>query len=971
MLLLRNDLNHTVFSLRPYTGPHSITLEIQAIKILLSHNNNLCLFSCYCPHPRVTLADELIHYLSQCNNTDKKIICGDFNVRHTQWDSNGNTNNIATSFQSFIQTSDLVLVTPRDLNTRYDLNDNNYSTLDLTLVSAAYTDKIEIKTGSHLGSDHLPVLIDLELNPNVTPIRRRPKWKLPISPNSEIWFNWRTALDTQELHSLNTTIIDEGLAHMNEILQTESKQHFGLTKSETNPKINKSWWTVECRKQIALRIRKHRIYERHPTLENSIAYKKQYAIARRTIRKAKRTAWNRYTANLSYTTPSSKVWQMIRNINGSKTIQMLHGPLCSENTYYTSDFDKATLIGHTLSKTIGTHTDLVWNDDSFNCDKTYADPQPNTIFDYNRPISEQEFNDTIAQYSSGKGTAMGEDYFHKKFLVQLPLNYKKYILELFNLIWSSGQIPKVWKSSLIFPTPKPGKDTTNPENIRPISFLSCLGKLLEKLVFNRLYWLTEKNNILNATQCGFRKNHTSLDQVIKLELFIRTKLKAKQHTLVLFIDISKAFDSIHHGALIHKLKCLGLKGALLNYIENFLQNRSFKVTIGNSISDAFVIKKGLPQGSVLSPLLFSLFGTDLPRHHSVENSEYADDVGFYSAADSLTKAEELLQAQTAKFYLWCQTWGLTINAEKTKILHFHNTRQVGDTKPKVLLNGTTIPTAKTYKFLGMLMDAPTLTWKPHIESLVESCNKRLNMLKSLASKSWGADRRILMNFYKAYIIGKLNYGAELYNSAASIHKRKLETIQNSALRIITGAMRSTPIVALQAETQCFSLQCNREISILKKFHKIRSQPRTNLLKTKLNSSMSNIIYHTNWTTMTKTPFYYNAAILSNIHGLYPHTYVIDIVPPIPPWYTFNEIVINTHEIPGVTKRTPQLNNTLVMDYLDTHTIKIIHSYLLTVPKYKHPKLLLPLQCLYGNLNRFLPGDWIAPHPYLQQSYLQY
>ena len=281
--------------------------------------------------------------------------------------------------------------------------------------------------------------------------------------------------------------------------------------------------------------------------------------------------------------------------------------------------------------------------------------------------------------------------------------------------------------------------------------------------------------------------------------------------------------------------------------------------------------------------LFSLKKDFHRVHSSVQTSEYADDLGFYAGADTLQDAEEILQHHLNKFFSWCKTWGLNINKDKTKILYFHNIKKRANIQePALFLDGIPIQSASTYKFLGMILDAPLLTWKHHIEYLIVSCNKRLNMLKSIAHKRWGADKRILLNFYKTYILGKLNYGAELYNAAAKTHKSKLETIQNSALRIITGGMRSTPVLALQSETQCLSLQSTRDISVLKKFYKIRSQPSYTLLKKNLNKTMKTII--NTYCIPTKSPFYYNASLLCNLYGLSLNPHIITSIPPLPPWY---------------------------------------------------------------------------------------
>ena len=258
-------------------------------------------------------------------------------------------------------------------------------------------------------------------------------------------------------------------------------QHFGMTKSQTEAKFHKPWWTIECKEQVALKIKLRRNYERRSTMENKLKYKRQCAITRRTIRRAKRTSFNTYVSQLSYNIPSSKVWRMIRNITGSNKTQLFQGPIFYNDQFYTENIDKANVLGKTLETIIGTENNVAWENAMFNCDKRYKLPDESGYGNYNAEISHAEFTDALTQYVQGKGTAMGDDLFHKQFLMHLSPNCKDFILMLFNNIWQAGVIPVEWKISIIFPLSKPGKDPTNPENFRPISFLSCLGKLLEKL----------------------------------------------------------------------------------------------------------------------------------------------------------------------------------------------------------------------------------------------------------------------------------------------------------------------------------------------------------------------------------------------------------------------------------------------------------------------------------------------------------
>ena len=194
-----------------------------------------------------------------------------------------------------------------------------------------------------------------------------------------------------------------------------------------------------------------------------------------------------------------------------------------------TDLEKTNLIALSLKQKIGTTKPLALP--PVDCPRRFPSPE---TWNYNCPFTKQELFRTIASYSSGRGTSTGDDFFHKYFLKHLPECLFNYLHVLLNAFWSKGEVPTLWKISIIIPITKPGKDVTDVNNLRPISLLSCLGKLMEKLIYERLYWLAEYFQILNPSQSGFRKLHSSTDQVLRLETYIRLHLRKRHHVLVVF-----------------------------------------------------------------------------------------------------------------------------------------------------------------------------------------------------------------------------------------------------------------------------------------------------------------------------------------------------------------------------------------------------------------------------------------------------
>ena len=160
-------------------------------------------------------------------------------------------------------------------------------------------------------------------------------------------------------------------------------------------------------------------------------------------------------------------------------------------------------------------------------------------------------------------------------------HYVQVILQTFNNLWQSHVFPETLKESIIIAIPKPGKDKSNPNSYRPIALTSCLGKLLERMVAKRLSFIFEVNKTLSKYQCGFRRNHSTIDHLIRLETDIRRGYKSKKHTVAVFLDISKAYDMVHKPTLIHKIYNLGIRGPMAYYLRNFLSGpRKMRVRAG-------------------------------------------------------------------------------------------------------------------------------------------------------------------------------------------------------------------------------------------------------------------------------------------------------------------------------------------------------------------------------------------------------
>ena len=270
-------------------------------------------------------------------------------------------------------------------------------------------------------------------------------------------------------------------------------------------------------------------------------------------------------------------------------------------------------------------------------------------------------------------TAPGPDEIHNKIIQNLPEISQTLLLNIYNDIWNSQTFPESWRTATIIPIPKPGKDHTNPANYRPIALTNCLCKLMEKLINKRLSWYLETNKLLSPLQSGFRKNRSTMDQLVRLETFIRQAFVKGEHLTAIFFDLEKAFDTTWKYGIMKDLHDLDLRGNLPLFIENFLKNRSFHVKVGSTLSDTFTQEEGVPQGSILSPLLFEIKINSITNKlkPNINSSLYVDDFLIcYKSLGNIGTIDRQLQQQLKILEKWANENGFKFSPTKTVAVHF-------------------------------------------------------------------------------------------------------------------------------------------------------------------------------------------------------------------------------------------------------------------------------------------------------------
>ena len=238
-------------------------------------------------------------------------------------------------------------------------------------------------------------------------------------------------------------------------------------------------------------------------------------------------------------------------------------------------------------------------------------------------------------------SATGLDQVHYQLLTHLPNSALSVLLKVYNHMWESGCFPPSWSEAVVIPIPKPGKDHSDPGNFRHIALTSFLCKTVERMINARLMWSLESQGLLSEKQCGFLKNHSTLNHLVRFETFIRNAFIKKEHVFTIFFDLENAYDTTWKHGVLADLWDLGFRGHLPRFIQSFLSERSFRVRVGSTLSKLHEQKMGVPQGSILSPALFSIKINNIVKAvlKGTDCSLFVDDFALYVSGKTLNRVE--------------------------------------------------------------------------------------------------------------------------------------------------------------------------------------------------------------------------------------------------------------------------------------------------------------------------------------------
>ena len=572
------------------------------------------------------------------------------------------------------------------------------------------------------------------------------------------------------------------------------------------------------------------------------------------IRNSKQQFYDNIAEKLKSKSLSSKDWWSTLKTFISPNLNSAIPPIESEGIIYTDDFEKANLFNNYFQgQTVLDDSNAVLPELP---EPSYLTSLSSIAFD------PQEVEEILRTLKTDK--ASGPDGLSNRILKELSHELSSPLCSLFNKSLSLGKFPSPYKDANVTPVHKKG-DLSLVSNYRPISLLNSVAKLFEKLVFKYLYNHLQDNNMLSSLQSGFIPGDSTVNQLVYLYHIFTEALDAGKEVRTVFCDISKAFDRVWHEGLIYKLKAAGVSGDVLRWFQSYLSGRRQRVVLPGSLSEWVYIKAGVPQGSILGPLLFLLYINDIVKNIGSNIRLFADDTSLFIIVDNPTTAALCLNSDLEKLSRWAAIWLVTFNPSKNESLLI--SRKINKPiHPPLYMQNVQIQEVSSHKHLGLYF-SNDCSWHQHIDYIKQKAWFRIHIMRKLKFK---LDRKSLETIYLTFIRPLLEYGDVIWDNCTQYEKNELDKIQNEAARITTGTTKLVSLDNLYKEVGWQTLHRRRQDHKITLFYKMFNQL-TPVYLSSLIPQQVNAISHHNLrnsndihTIRSNTSLYHNSFLPSTL-----------------------------------------------------------------------------------------------------------
>ena len=724
-------------------------------------------------HPKMDCSEFNILYsnLLEKISQEKKqaFIMGDFNIDLLKHESHEET-------QNFIQNNLSHFFKP--LITR----PTRITPHSKTLIDNVFTNTLEpvIHSGNMIStiSDHLPQLAIVQWKDTGGKVIRPKKPKRDMRNfNRENFLLDFLEIPWEELFTNKNP--SEKLEIFIKSSQEKIDNHapIGLTRQK-HVTAHKPWVTKGLLKSIKTKDNLYKKFLRSRQQAFKATKHQNYKTYKNLLIKLLRKSKNNYYKNYfeTHKTNLKLVWKAINEVTNRKGKQDLSPNLIvHKNKKLSKDKEIAEVFneyyGSIAEKTKADipETDKIFHD--------FMGPPIQHSF-YMQPTTPQVIAKTILQLDDSKAT--GPFSIPSKFLKMINPTASVILCEIFNECVQAGIYPECLKKAAIKPLHKK-ESKLDIGNYRPISLLSNINKIFEKILHNRLTEFFNFHNVIFDNQFGFREKHSTNHALIALTELVRKALDNNQFSAGIFIDLKKAFDTVDHNILLQKLNHYGIRGKTLDMLTSYLSNRSHCTQINNTFSNFVKQNHGVPQGSVLGPLFFIIYINDL--NGAIKNSttiHFADDTSLICSEKSLKKLNKMVNRDLSVLVQWLRSNKICLNTSKTEIILFRKKNKNINKTLNFRLSGQRMKLSKSTKYLGVIIDEH-LDWNIQLNNLTDKLARAVGVISKLRHY---LSYKALLSVYYALFDSHLNYCLQSLGHIKVSDMNKLESLQNKVVRII-------------------------------------------------------------------------------------------------------------------------------------------------------------------------------------------
>ena len=571
---------------------------------------------------------------------------------------------------------------------------------------------------------------------------------------------------------LSDMCIDEYLDNSMDQAWSKWEQEFMLVMSQCIPTTSVKlrncppWLSYDLLKAIRSRNSSYRLARKTGNADHLACYKKKRNRVANMIKSAK----SNFFDQLDPSTPKA-FWKTTRYLTKQKSSIPELKDNCGQSI--TDDTEKATLLNDYFTQCFNTAVPKL-DTTSFNCQ--YLDPSccPEELL-----CSEDEVTDLLLSLNTSK--ANGPDGISATMLKSTAYSIAPGLTKLFNKSISTGQLPSPWKTSSIVPIPK-GNDKSSVTNYRPISLLSILSKILERHMYWQIATHLEMYSPNSLHQWGFQPKKSTTAALLDVYNNWAMEIDRGNEVCAIFFDLRKAFDSVPHRKLVEKLVATDMNPYILKWIICYLSNRSQYVVLNGEKSPTTDVISGVPQGSVLGPLLFLIYINDA-EHGALSDGSvinlFADDTLFYRVITSSLDYTKL-QNDIDTFACWVNDNVLTLNAGKCKYMVISKRKSRAIPCQTMMLYNKPMDKVSSYKYLGVTI-CNDLAWSTHIDKIASKTRQLIGMLYRRFYK-WSSSNALLQ-LYLSLIRPHLEYATQVWSPHQLKDIQKLEAVQKFALKV--------------------------------------------------------------------------------------------------------------------------------------------------------------------------------------------